>query len=285
MAGRTTGSVSDPSFSPRSDPFALSMARKLRFRALVTRVTCAIFVLAACVPAPPVDDPVIARRASPTPSASPAAPSTEAGARPDTAPAPFTARLAVVSASARVLKPEGSATELGQAQSINLELNDGIEVVRPEGGQAQSYSLLHFPDVLNVELFGGTRVFLTGIRQGEGGSPEITLDLDDGHLFVHPNEERDTRVTVRVPYATIRTLTNGAEFDVCRDPLLTCVVVRRGVVEVVAQNRREIVKAGEASVVMRDQPPSPAICAPAPTFSVWEERYRHAAGAPALQEE
>jgi hypothetical protein len=179
----------------------------------------------------------------------------------------------------------GVETEVQQAQSANVQVGNGIEVVKPDGQEEQSYSILSIPDFVNVELFSHTKVFLADVKQGVGGSTDVTLDLDSGHMFVHLNDQTITRVTVQTAYTTIKTLTAGAEFDVCRDEELTCVVVKRGVVEIIAQDKREIVKAGEAGVVLKDQPPSPAICAPTPTFIAWEERFREIANTLALQEE
>jgi len=179
----------------------------------------------------------------------------------------------------------GIETEARQAQSANVQVGDGIEVIKLEGQKEQSHSILSFPDFLNVELFSDTNVFLADIEQGVEGSTNVTLDLDGGNMFVHLNDQTTSRVTVQTPYTTIKTLTAGAEFNVCRDEGLTCVVVKRGVVEITAQDRREIIKAGEAGFVVKDQPPSPAICVPLPAFIVWEERYRQFADIPALQEE
>ena len=104
-------------------------------------------------------------------------------------------------------------------------------------------------------------------------------------MFVHLNDQTTTQVTVQTPYATIKTLTAGTEFDVCHNEALTCVLVKKGVVEITAQDKKQIVKAGEAGYVLKDQPPSPPICAPTPVFIAWEERYRQFADAPALEKE
>ena len=107
-------------------------------------------------------------------------------------------------------------------------------------------AFLSFPDLLGVELFSNTNVFLADLKQEAGGSTDVTLHLDGGHMFVYLNEQTTTQVTVQTPYTTIKTLTGGAEFDVCHNEALTCVLVKRGVVEITAQDRKQIVKAGEA---------------------------------------
>ena len=260
------------------------MERNSRLRIRLTFFSLLVLVIAACAPAPPPDDIVIPRRASPTPENVPPQ-ATESQGQPASTPAPFAARLAVLTPGARVFKSGGGEIEVLQAQSADIQVSDGIEMIKPRGQAEQSYGILSFPDLLNVELFSGTRVFLADLKQGAEGPADITLDLDGGHLFVHLNQERPTQVTVQTPYTTIRALTAGAEFDVCRDETRTCVVVKRGVVEITARDKREIVKAGEAGVVFDDQPPSPAICVSDPALIAWEERFRLFADAPALQEE
>ena len=141
-----------------------------------------------------------------------------------------------------------------------------IEVVKLEEQEEQSYSILDFSDYLEVELFSNTSVFLADLKQEAGGSTDVTLHLRRGHIFVHLNDQTTSRVTVQTPYATIRTLTGGTEFDVCHNEGLTCVLVKKGVVEVTAQDKNEIVKAGEASQILKDEPPSPPICAPTPSI-------------------
>src|SRR5688572_899368 len=247
-----------------------------------------IFVLisSACAPAAPADNIVIPPRASSTPAESPAATQpTESQAQPPSTQALSHARLVVISSQAKVVAREGIETEAQQAQSVNIRVGDGIEVLKLEEQEEQSHSILSFPDFLNVELFSNTNVFLADLQQGGEGSTDVTLDLDGGHMFVHLNDQTTSRVTVQTPYASIKTLTAGAEFNVCRNEGVTCVVVKRGVVEITAQGRKEIIKAGEAGFVVKDQHPSPAICAPLPVFIVWEERYRQFADTPALQEE
>ncbi|HJR82288.1 MAG TPA: hypothetical protein VJ821_19600, partial [Anaerolineales bacterium] len=225
-------------------------------------------------------------RASPTVVQSTAAvQSTAPGFQIDLAVAEFPARLAVVKASARVFKPGSFETNVGQAQSFDIQVDDGIEVVGVDVQGVQSHSILQFSDFLNVELFGNTKVFVADVKPGQGGSTDVTLDLDSGHMFVHLNEQTNTRVIVQTPYSTLKTLTAGAEFDICRNEALTCVVVKRGVVEITAQGKKEIIRGGSAAYVLQNQPPSTPICVPAQGFIAWEERFRQFAGGPALQEE
>jgi hypothetical protein len=180
----------------------------------------------------------------------------------------------------------GSITDVQQAQSVNIQVDDGIQVVKLEEQDEQSYSVLDFSDYLEVELFSDTSVFLADLRQDTGDATQVTLHIDRGNLFVHQNEQKTSQVTVQTLFTTIKTLTSGTEFDVCHNEELTCVLVKKGVVEVTAaKGRKFIVKAGEAGYVLKDESPSATRCAPTAVFIVWEERFRLFADAPALDQE
>ena len=211
--------------------------------------------------------------------------STEPEPQIDSAEPSFDVRLTAVKSSAKVIRSGGGELEVQQDQMADVQVDDGIKVVELEGQDEQSYSILDFSDYLEVELFSNTSVFLADLKQVAGGSTHVTLHLETGHMFVHPNEQKTTQVTVQTPSATIRILTDGAEFDVCHNEGLTCVFVKKGVVEVTTENRREIVKAGEASQILKDQPPSQPICAPVSRFTDWEESYRQFAETPTLDKE
>ena len=226
------------------------------------------------------------RQASATPTESHAAPrSTEPASQIDQAEPPFEVRLTAIRSRAKILKRGGIEIEVQEAQMADIQEDETIEVAKPEEQEEQSYSILDFSDYLEVELFSNTSVFLADLQQKAGGSTDVTLHLNGGHIFVHPNDQTTSQVTIQTPSAIIKTLTGGAEFDVCSNGTLTCVLVKRGVVEVTGRNKNEIVKAGEAGYVLEDQPPSPPICAPTSTFTDWEERYRQFADAPALETE
>ncbi|HKY53832.1 MAG TPA: FecR domain-containing protein, partial [Anaerolineales bacterium] len=179
----------------------------------------------------------------------------------------------------------GNEILVQQAQAASIQVDDGIEVVQLKKEGEQSYSILDFADHLEVELFSNTSVFLKELRQDAEGSTHATLHLDRGNMFVHLNEQTDSRITVQTLYTTIKTLTSGTEFDVCHNKEFTCVLVKKGVVEVTAKGRKNIVKAGEAGYIFKDEPPSAAICAPTPVFIAWEGRYRRFADTAALEEE
>src|SRR5688572_302306 len=218
-----------------------------------------VLILSACAPAAPTDaadDPVITERASPTttpapsftPSPlSPTPPNTLQPTQPSYTPTqvPVPARLAVLTSLAKIVRG-GNTQRIQQAESADIQRDDQIELVkliRLSGQDQQSYSLLQFRGLVNVELLGYTKLSLVDARQGPEGPAEVTLELTVGHMFVHLSEQEFSHFTVETPIATIKALTSGAEFDVCRTEDLTCVMVKRGVVEIVAQGRREIVNA------------------------------------------
>jgi ferric-dicitrate binding protein FerR (iron transport regulator) len=188
----------------------------------------------------------------------------------------FQADLTAVESTAKVFKGGDTETEVQQDQTVNVQVDDRIEV------DQQSRSILNFPDVLEAELFRNAIVLLADLKQESGGSTDVTLNLSQGHMFVRLNGTTISQVTVETVYAAIKTLEDGTEFDVCHNEKLTCVLVTKGVVEIIAQGKKETVKAGEASYILKDQPPSSAICAPLEIFIDWEENYRMSADAPAL---
>ena len=230
-----------------------------------------------------VGDP---RQASATPTESHAATqSTEPASQLDRAEPPFEVRLTAVRSRAKIVRRGGIEIEVQEAQVADIQVHEGIEVVKLEEQEEQSYSILDFSDYLEVELFSNTSVFLADLNQETGGSTDVTLHLNRGHIFVHLNDQTTSRVMVQTPYATIKTLTGGTEFDVCHNERLTCVLVKKGVVELAARDKKQIVRVGEAGYVLEDQLPSPPICAPSQVFIAWEERYRRFADAPALEKE
>ena len=188
-----------------------------------------IIILSACGPAVPIgleQLPDAQVQVSPT-MFQPTAATRSAESTPQTAQVVplFGVRVTTVRSGARVLRGE-SITDVQQAQSANIQVDDGIEVFKPEGQAEQGYSILDFADHMEVELFSNTSVFLKGLIPGTGDSNHISLDLDGGHMFLHLNEQKATRVTVQTLYATIRALTDGAEFDLCHNEELTCILVK-----------------------------------------------------------
>ena len=186
----------------------------------------------------------------------------------------FQAALNAVESGAWVLGNADTVTEVLQDQTVNVQVGDRIDL------DEHSRSILNFPDSLEVELFRLAKVLLTDVKQETDGSSDVILNLIQGHIFVRP--KTDSGVTVETSYSTITTLEDGTQFDVCQNEILTCVLVKRGSAEVVAQGEKQILNAGEASYVLKAQPPASAICAPVKIFVDWEDNYRLAADTPTL---
>lgn len=248
-----------------------------------------VLIISACTPTVVVDEPVITRRASPTPSVTstpipPEIPITGPSLQPTSEPPSLQARLAVITSRVKVIRGE-NAQEIQRAQSVHVQVQDKIETVQRDGQSEQSHSILQFPNLVNVELLGDTKLSIVEARQGVERPAEVNLDLRDGQMFVHLSEEDVIHLTVHTSHATIKAITAGADFDVCSDEELTCVMVKRGAVEIVSQDQREIVQAGTAGVVLNDEAPSPAICASILKFTTWEEQYRLSSATSSLQQQ
>jgi hypothetical protein len=190
-----------------------------------------------------------------------------------TAETQFQAGLTASKSSVRVFK---DVVEVPQDQTVNVNVGDRIEAV------GDSRSILNIPNVLEVTIQRNAIVYLGDVKQESGTSTDVTLNLIQGHIFVNQSDASISHVTVQTLYSTVNTLEEGTEFDICHNERLTCVWVEKGSVEVIAQSQKRVVNAGEASYVLKDQPPSQAICAPVEDFVVWEENYQASADTPAL---
>jgi hypothetical protein len=186
------------------------------------------------------------------------------------------AGLNIVESRAQVFGSANTLTEILKDQPVNIQVDDRIEL------DEQSRGILGFPNVLDVELFRNSIVVLAEEKSQSGGSAAVTLKLLKGHLFLRQNGKTTSEVTVETPFSTITTREEGTEFDVCYNEDLTCVLVKKGMVEVTANEKKEIIKAGEAGYVLENELPSSPICAPTEIFVEWEQNYRKSMDAPTL---
>jgi hypothetical protein len=187
--------------------------------------------------------------------------------------------LTAVKFSAKVFKNGETEIDVEEDEKVEIEADDRIEVAKIDKQEDQSYSILNFPDFLEVELFTNAIVQLADVRKESGGSTHVTLSLSQGHMFVGLTDDTNSRVTVQTPDAVINTLEDGTEFNICKaKDSLTCAQVEKGSVEITAEGKTEIVRAGEASFIFKDEPPSSIICAPNEIFKAWKEQYRLKAG-------
>jgi hypothetical protein len=258
----------------------MNMQRNRMHYSAILWILAAILIVSGCSPAAPTIPPVptnpgIIPETGPTEEET----STPLPTEPEIAPteAPFQVGLTVVKFTAKLLRGEDNATEIQEDQTVDIQVNDQIEMIQ------ESRSILNFSDALNVELFRNAIVRVADVIHESGGSTEVTLDLTRGHIFVHLNEETTSRMTVETADATIRTLEDGTEFSVCKAPeRLTCLRVGKGSVEVIGQGMKEVINAGEARYILKDKPPSPLICAPSQIFKDWEVQFRDVPTTPAL---
>jgi hypothetical protein len=118
--------------------------------------------------------------------------------------------------------------------------------------------ILKILDFVEIELFQNAIVRLTDLQLESGGSTFVRLEQAQGHTQVSLTAGSPVRLTLETEDATITTLEKGTVFLVCKAPgVLTCLDVQEGAVQNTAQGVTEPVKAGEASYVLKDKPPSP----------------------------
>ena len=181
----------------------------------------------------------------------------------------YQADLTAVESTVKVISAESIETEVPQGGNVNVWVDDRIDV----GGGSRA--ILNFPDFLDVELYRSAQLHLADAKLESGGAISVHLDQYKGHVGVSLRDRAHTRVTLATEDAVIKTLENGTEFIVCANPgVITCVGVLKGSIEVVAQGKKEILRAGEASYIRPGQPPVSAICAPQTIFQDWKVRMR-----------
>ena len=193
---------------------------------------------------------------------------------PQTPESQHLAALEGLKAVIKVYQGDNPETEVKPGESINLQVGDRIEVDKDGLG------ILKIFDFVEIELFQNAIVLLSDLQLESGGSTFVRLEQVQGHTQVSLTSGSPVRLTLETEDATITTLEKGTVFLVCKAPgVLTCLDVQEGGVQNTAQGVTEYVKAGEASYVLKDQPPSPAICAPVEIFNAWEEQARKSAPA------
>jgi formylglycine-generating enzyme required for sulfatase activity len=189
------------------------------------------------------------------------------------------ADLTAIESNVKVFGGENSEIEVKQGQVVNVQVDSRMEV------DNNSRGILIFPDLLEVELFRNTKVRLEEAQQESGGSTFVRLNQIQGHTRIKLNAQSLIRVTLETDFATITSLEDGTEFLVCQAPdNLTCLKVLEGSVEVIAQDEKKIIRGGEATYILKDKPPLPAICAPNEIFIAWEVDMRNSADTPAVGE-
>jgi formylglycine-generating enzyme required for sulfatase activity len=174
------------------------------------------------------------------------------------------ARFIAVQAPVSVLSGGETQTELEKDNSIDLGIKDRVS--SNDGGRG----LLSFEDNLEVELFHNSELEFVDGSLETGGSSFVELSLPIGQTLVRLSLGKINQVILGTELETIRTLDPDTEFVVCHAPgKVTCQVVNKGVIEVSAQGKKEIIRAGEATYVHPGQPPSPPICVQEGEYGKW----------------
>jgi formylglycine-generating enzyme required for sulfatase activity len=164
---------------------------------------------------------------------------------------------AVISANPAIEVQPNHTTKVGAGDRIDLD-KDG-------------HGMLRIPGILNIELFKNAQVRLVQAEQGPDGTASFNLNQIQGHIRVDLNDTAPARLTLGTDYATIVTRKPGTQFIVCQAPgVITCVIVLKGAADVSAQGKKEMLRAGEATYILKGQAPPAAICAPAGIFLKWE---------------
>lgn len=174
------------------------------------------------------------------------------------------AQFLAVQAPVNVLSGGETQTELDKDSTINLNVKDRVS--SNDGGRG----LLSFEDNLEVELFHNSELEFVDGSLETGGTSFVELSLPVGQTLVQLLSGKINQVILGTELETIRTLDPDTEFVVCHAPgKVTCQVVNKGVIEVSAQGKKEIIRAGEATYVHPGEPPSPPICVQEGEYGKW----------------
>lgn len=161
------------------------------------------------------------------------------------------------------------AYSLKERESVDLLADDGILV------DTNGRALVQFQDDLDVELFRGTHIEIGEIRQRPGDYPLVWLVQIGGHSRTELRAQAAERFMLSTSYATFRPTQPDTEIVVCHaEGVLTCTVVIRGAMEVVAQGKVVSVVAGEGTYILPGQPPKPPICANLEYVRTWLDELR-----------
>lgn len=174
------------------------------------------------------------------------------------------ANLTAKEISVSVSSGEDVETELQKDGRIDIGVDDRIRL--DERGQG----VLRIQDSVEADLFHKSEIQLADANTGSAGAIFVKLNQIHGQSRVRLIEGASVQVTLETDYAIIKTLEQGTEFVVCHTPdTITCLVVNKGVIEVTAQGKKEIIPPGEASYVLPGGPPSPPICVRQDEFDRW----------------
>ena len=173
------------------------------------------------------------------------------------------AALTANETSVTVSSGESSGEEINKFETVNLPAGERIK--SDESGRA----VLRFGDRHEIELFGASEIQLDETNLESGGSIFVRLKQIAGHTHVLLNDVSIARVTLDTDDSTITTLEQGTEFIVCFAPgKITCVDVQQGMVEVISQGKKKILREG-TYYAPGQPPPDDPICARPEEVQEW----------------
>jgi hypothetical protein len=189
-------------------------------------------------------------------------------ARPTIPPTqPYLTALAL---PVRISRTTDQETSLQKDETVSIQVNDRIKV--PEKG----HGLLRFSDLLVIDILRDSEFAVSEIKPEPGNAVFVILTQVKGHSRLALNASANVRVKLETNFATITTQRPGTEFVICHDPTaITCLTVFKGEVEVVGKDKGYTVrtlKEGEATYILKGQPPVPPICADVNAARAWLDK-------------
>jgi formylglycine-generating enzyme required for sulfatase activity len=180
---------------------------------------------------------------------------------------PTQANLTAQVTPVQVARTDKSQTDLTQNQTVTVGLDDHIVV--PESG----HGILSVGTSIETDIYRGSDFSLSQARTEPGNALFAKFIQTKGCGKITLQETANARARLDTAFGSITTLEPGTEFVVCHDPTtLTCLVVTKGQVEVLAQGKVTRAKAGEATYILKDKPPSPPICAHLDQIDLWTDQ-------------
>jgi hypothetical protein len=186
------------------------------------------------------------------------------------------ASLRIQAAPVRVARTDKTQIEVATNETVTVGLDD--QIIVPEPG----HGILNVGTAIETDIYRDSELILTDARTEPGNALFAKFEQPRGCGKVTLQESEKARVQLDSGFGTITTLEPGTEFVVCHDPTLTCAVVVKGQVEVLAQGKVTRARAGEASFILKDEPPSPAICAHLDQLDLWTDQKEGTGQAPLL---
>lgn len=170
---------------------------------------------------------------------------------------------------------QDASQEIPESDAIDVQVNDRIEVGDQGRGRLRfQYSPL--VDDLLVELLRNTEVTITDIHEAPAtGSIFLRLMQAYGTVRVASLQvDGQVSFVLETENATINIEDLDTEFVNCQSEVVTCVVVLKGAIAVEAQGQVVTVESGEATYMLRDEPPRPPICADLQEVEQWLDQKR-----------